>query len=101
MPKGKKTPTTCALGIRPGDRNGKCPDPSACAHCGWYPEEAQARAWAIRAIGLETGPDGLQRGWYSAGSKRQRVRRVPMATRRERGKAPEVLLLPPEQSHEG
>lgn len=73
MPKGKKTPTTCTLGIHPGDRNGKCPDPSACAHC----------------------------GWYSAGSKRQRVRRVPMATRRERGKAPEVLLLPPEQSHEG
>lgn len=49
------------LGIHPGDRNGKCPDPSACAHCGWYPEEARARAWAIRAIGLETGPDGLQR----------------------------------------
>ena len=90
MPKEKKTPTTCTLGIHPGDRNGKCPDPSACAHCGWHPEEARARAWAIRAIGLETGPDGLQR-----------VRRVPMATRRERGKAPEVLLLPPEQSHEG
>lgn len=49
------------LGIQPGDRNGKCPDPSACAHCGWHPEEAKARAWAIRAIGLETGPDGLQR----------------------------------------
>lgn len=42
MPKGKKTPTTCT-------------------HCGWHPEEARARAWAIRAIGLETGPDGLQR----------------------------------------
>lgn len=39
MPKGKKTPTTCTLGIHPGDRNGKCPDPSACAHCGWHPEE--------------------------------------------------------------
>ena len=37
------------------------PDPSACAHCGWHPEEARARAWASRAIGLETGPDGLQR----------------------------------------
>ena len=61
MPKGKKPPTTCTLGIHPGDRNGKCPDPSACAHCGWHPEEARARAWAIRAIGLETGPDGLQR----------------------------------------
>lgn len=61
MPKEKKAPTTCTLGIHPGDRNGKCPDPSACAHCGWHPEEARARAWAIRAIGLETGPDGLQR----------------------------------------
>ena len=49
MPKEKKAPTTCTLGIHPGDRNGKCP------------EEARARAWAIRAIGLETGPDGLQR----------------------------------------
>lgn len=39
MPKEKKTPTTCTLGIHPGDRNGKCPDPSACAHCGWHPEE--------------------------------------------------------------
>lgn len=44
MPKEKKTPTTCTLGIHPGDRNGKCPDPSACAHCGWHPEEARARA---------------------------------------------------------
>ena len=40
---------------------GHPPRRSACAHCGWHPEEARARAWAIRAIGLETGPDGLQR----------------------------------------
>ena len=93
MPKEKKTPTTCTLGIHPGDRNGKCPDPSACAHCGWHPEEARARAWRPARTASS--------GWYSAGSKRQRVRRMPMATRRERGKAPEVLLLPPEQSHEG
>ena len=61
MPKEKKPRPACTLGIQPGDRNGKCPDPSACAHCGRHPEEARARAGAIRAIGLETGPDGLQR----------------------------------------
>lgn len=61
MPKEKKAPATCLLGIHPGERGGKCPDASACAHCGWHPAEAQARAWAIRAIGLKVGPDGLQR----------------------------------------
>ena len=40
-------------------------------------------------------------GWCSAGNVRQWVRRVPLATRRERSTAPEMCLLPPEQPHEG
>lgn len=61
MPKEKKASPACTLGIHPGDRNGKCPDPTACAHCGWNPEEARARSWAIRAVGLKISPDGLWR----------------------------------------
>ena len=96
----KKTPTTCTLGIHPGDRNGSAqtrrPAPTAGGtrrKHGPGPGRSGPLAWRPARTASS--------GWYSAGSKRQRVRRVPMATRRERGKAPEVLLLPPEQSHEG
>ena len=99
MPKGKKTPTTCTLASTPeiGTESAQTRRPA--------PTAGGTRRKHGPGLGdpghwLETGPDGSS-GWYSAGSKRQRVRRVPMATRRERGKAPEVLLLPPEQSHEG
>lgn len=59
--KRKKDPNHLHPGHPPRRSERKVPRPVACAHCGWHPEEARARAWAIRAIGLETGPDGLQR----------------------------------------
>lgn len=59
--KRKKDPDHLHPGHPPRRSERKVPRPVGLRPLRVAPEEARARAWAIRAIGLETGPDGLQR----------------------------------------
>ena len=61
MPRKKRGPPVCTLGIRPGGPGTRCPDPAECATCGWHPDVIRQRTRAIVLNGLTVGPDGLAR----------------------------------------